>query len=571
MKQSSNNTGDPAADLHFESQPPSGVMRRAAVVPVDDAPEGTTRPQRTPIPPTPLRRSPSSYPPPRSPSSYPPPLTRPRPASVPPPRHEDLLGGSGAGVSFRPARIRAGEIPTELACRFRCDGVHVGPLRVIDLSSVGFAASMDSSENPEFEPGCTLESFELLLRGRVMWTGDAVVVHGSDGRLGGRFTSGVVDLESLRLGATLEERLAVRRDQGRYLPPLWRAAVGDLRQLLDDAQGEIEAVERAEIHDPLRRREEEERLFQALRDRWGKAYHDALSELHEMSKGFDERAAALGRSYASSMLMPVLMACPLHKRAYEKPLGYAGDYRMMELCYTRESAGQGLFGRFLFSMAQNYPLARAVVAREKVVRAAVREAVETPGDVPVRILAVAAGPAMELRRWLEETHAVDRPVQLVLLDQDRSAHETAHRQLTRALLERHHGLLPVTIRCLQFSVRQLVSPRTREEQMVVHETLADLDFVYSAGLYDYLPEPVARRLTQRLYSSLCPGGRLLVGNLAEKPDTTWLMDYVVDWPILYRSESDMRHLGQELERPAPDRVDVACDETGRCLFLDVRK
>lgn len=560
MKQSSNKTGEVASNIEGHRHPSSGYMRTVAVLPLGDPPDEGVAPPRRPIP---IRRPPPSYPPP--PSS----LARSAPAL--PARHEDLPGANGAAVSFRPARISAGEIPTDLTCRFRCDGVVVGPLRVIDLSTVGFAASTAAFTGVEFDPGCALESFELLLRGRAIWTGEAVVVHGSDERVGGRFTSGVVDLDSLRLGATLEGRLLARLDERRHLPPVWRAAVADLRRLLEDARDEIEKVERAEIHDPLRRREEEERLFQALRDRWGAAYYDALCELHAMSKDLDEHAAALGRSYASTMLMPILMACPLQRRAYEKPLGYAGDYRMMELCYTRESAGQGLFGRFLFSVAQNYTLARAVVGREVVVRTAVRQAVHAPGSAPVRILAIAAGPAMELRRWLEETDALARPVQLILVDQDRSAHESAHLQLTRALLERHHGSLPVALRCLQFSVRQLVSPRTPEEQAVVQGTIAGIHLAYSAGLYDYLPDPVAQRLTQRLYSLLVPGGRLLVGNLAETPDTSWLMDYVLHWPILYRSQRDMQRLGQALKMPPPARVSIGSDETGRCLFLDVRK
>jgi hypothetical protein len=159
-------------------------------------------------------------------------------------------------------------------------------------------------------------------------------------------------------------------------------------------------------------------------------------------------------------------------------------------------------------------------------------------------------------------------VQLILLDQDRSAHESAHRQLTRILLERHHGILPVTVRCLHLSVRQLISPRTAEEHAVVAETLANLDFVYSTGLYDYLPDPVAQRLTHRLYSLLRPKGRMLIGNFEETPNTTWIMDYALDWPILYRDEEAMRRFSIDLA-PAPARVDITRDATGRCLFLDV--
>ena len=130
-------------------------------------------------------------------------------------------------------------------------------------------------------------------------------------------------------------------------------------------------------------------------------------------------------------------------------------------------------------------------------------------------------------------------------------------------------MLPVTVRCLHFSVRQLVSPRTAEEQAVVSQTLSNLDLVYSTGLYDYLPDAVAQRLTQRLYGLLRPGGRLLIGNFEETPNTTWIMDYALDWPILYRDEQAMRRLALGL-RGNPTHVDVTRDATGRCLFLDLR-
>jgi extracellular factor (EF) 3-hydroxypalmitic acid methyl ester biosynthesis protein len=499
---------------------------------------------------------------------------QPRPSSRPPrpsspPSHEELVGATGSAVTFRPTRLSAVEVPAELTCSFRCEGVFSASLALIDLSANGFSAAVP----PDLllAPGSVLESLELRLANRCIWSGQAVVVHGSADRIGARFSSGVIDLQQMRLGATLEGRLAVLTEQRQRLPEAWRAEVADLRHLLEEVRGEIEAIEREDAYDPLRRRDEEGQLFEALRDRWGGAYYEAVTRLHEMSRGLDDRAALLGRSYASSMLMPLLAACPLHKRSYEKPLGYAGDYRMMELCFAKEPVGESLFGRFLFSIAQSYTLARAVVARERVVRDALRRCVEQPGTDPVRILAVAAGPAMELRRWLDEVTVLERPVELMLLDQDRAAHESAHRQITRVLFERHRGMLPVTVRCLHFSVSQLISRNhSAEERAVLEERLADLDLVYSTGLYDYLNDPVATRLTRRLYGQLREGGKLLLGNLDAASDTTWILDYVLDWPLIYREESDLLQIGRRLS-PVPTRIGVTRDDTGRCLFLDVTR
>jgi len=508
-----------------------------------------------------------SSPPPR-PASEPPPsgiTARRIPSSPDAPRHEDLVG---ANVRFRPARLDAADVPTDLVCCFRCDGVFVGPLSVLDLSTAGFGAA--SPSHVALAPGSLLESFELRLGDRTIWSGDAVVVHGSAERLGGRFTSSVLDLQRLRLGATLEGRLSLLREQRERLPDEWRAAVGDLRQLLEDVRFELEEIERGEMRDPLRQGEEENKLFDELHVRWGGVYVDAVTQLHAMSKGLDERAVTLARSYAQSMIMPLFMGSPFQRRAYEKPLGYAGDYRMMELCYTKELHGDGLFGRFLHSLGKTRTLVRAVVAREVVMREAVRRAAEAEGEGPARVLVLAAGPAIELRNWLEETTSLHRPVELVLLDQDREAHETAHRHLTRILLERHRGMLPVTVQCLHFSVRQLLKPRTLEDERVASEILTNLDLIYSGGLYDYLPHPVAALLTKRIYALLRGGGRLLLGNLMEAPDTTWFMDYVLGWPLLYRTDETMLPFADGLT-PSPSSVRISRDTTGWCIFLDVTK
>jgi extracellular factor (EF) 3-hydroxypalmitic acid methyl ester biosynthesis protein len=471
-------------------------------------------------------------------------------------------------VRFRPVRLSAAEVPATLACRFRCDGAFVGPLPVIDLSSAGFAAAA----SPQFTlpPGAILESFELLVDDQPVWKGAAVVVHGDPERVGGRFTSSMLDLQHLHLGATLEGRLNLNRECRKKLPAEWRAAVGDLTQLLEGARREIDELERSQLHHETQTSDlEKSKIFEGFRTRWERAFYETAGELFEMSKGFDEATAALGRAYAVSMILPFTIASPFHRRAYEKPLGYAGDYRMMELCFS-EPAGDGLFGGFIDAVIKSSTLIRAVVAREVVMREAVRKAIDAPGEGPVRVLALAAGPAIELRRLLADIGPVRRPVELILLDQDRSAHEVAHRQLTRILLEQHRGQLPVTVRCLHFSVRQLLKPRSPDDERIVNETLNGLDLVYSAGLYDYLSQPVAASLTKLLYGRLREGGRLLIGNLVETADSTWVMDYILDWRLLYRTDETLLALANGLD-PAPAQSTIVRDATTKCLFLDVTR
>jgi len=103
---------------------------------------------------------------------------------------------------------------------------------------------------------------------------------------------------------------------------------------------------------------------------------------------------------------------------------------------------------------------------------------------------------------------------------------------------------------------------------MVATTLRDLDLLYSAGLYDYLSQSVATTLTERLYSTLRPGGRLFLGNLKRCEVTSWMMDFVLAWHLEYRNETSMLDLARTLEGAS---ADVTTDETGRCVFLDVLK
>jgi extracellular factor (EF) 3-hydroxypalmitic acid methyl ester biosynthesis protein len=471
-------------------------------------------------------------------------------------------------VRFRATRLTAADFPADLTCAFACDGVSRGPLPVIDLSMAGFGAAVP--EDWGIGPGSTLQQLELKLPDRVIWSGTATVVHGSPGRIGARFDSGTIDLRRLRLETTVDGRLQTLRQQRELLPADWRAAVSDVRHLLEDARLEVDQLERTGEEDPFRRAEEEAPLFESLGSRWGTEYYGAIAALHEKSRWLDERARILGSMYAEAALMPLLYACPMHRRAYEKPLGYAGDFRLMELYYASEPTADSAFGRFLQTIALGYSLGRAVVGREAVMRAAVRHLVEEDTVEPARVLSVAAGPAMELRRLLEgegdDEPKIVRPVELILLDQDENALEVAHRQLTRLLLERHGGALPVTVTCLHFSIRQLLRPQTHEEREVA-ESIASLDLIYSAGLYDYLPDAFCSWLTGFFYSRLRAGGRLLLGNLREAPDSTWLMEFVLDWPLYYRTELSMRAMAGRLA-PSPGCTEVVRDSSGYCLLLD---
>src|SRR5205085_12247622 len=68
------------------------------------------------------------------------------------------------------------------------------------------------------------------------------------------------------------------------------------------------------------------------------------------------------------------------------------------------------------------------------------------------------------------------------------------------------------------------------------------DFIYCAGLFDYLSDRVCKKLVTIFYEMLTPGGLVIVTNMdAVNPSRNW-MEYVLEWHLLYRSPKEMASL-----------------------------
>lgn len=461
-----------------------------------------------------------------------------------------------------------------LTCELVHDGRTFGPMQVLDVSPTGLAVALGSPISMMLPPGTAIEELRLIQRGTVVARERAVVVNLTKGtalRLGLRLTSGLFDLGALQLrdAASIElllGHLGHQRVERELLPASWRAAVADLAQLLKRTRDFFEALDQSLGH-RAQPDAHEQALFAELFETWGPQYHGMLRDLHEQTAPLSSEARKRGLDYAGHLLLPLLHDGPIHRRAYDKPQGYAGDFELMRLFFATHMEGDDLYARFLHFVGQRYPMSRTVVARERAMREAVRSRIAT--GRPVRVLSLACGPALELHNVLSELPSVEHPVELFLLDQDEDALAYAHRALHRLLADRREALSGVELNALHFSVGQLLRPKDEAEAAVGRDVLGGMDLVYSAGLFDYLPRAVAKRLLQRLMGMLRPGGELFIGNLREDPASAWMMEHAVAWHLIYREPAVMLELAAGLSDVADVRI--VLDQTERCMFLHVRK
>lgn len=488
--------------------------------------------------------------------------------------HAELQGGTSR-FRFRPDRLTAADFGEDFRCRLQWNGQPVTEHPVLDVSRWGFAFA--PAPGPAPVPGSEIVLVELIHRGEVVWNGRGRSTYLEEAprrragvRLIARDAEGGVDLDTIRVresvvGQRLDALLRLHA-QAAALPKPWLAQVGMMAHLLQLAREAADATEAMmRPQDAWREQEQCAKLAASIYAKWGPVFREYCLRLERMSRKLTPEQVLIGHDYAQRALMPLLTPCPMHRRAYEKPLGYAGDYRLMELIQDPELDGDSLYGRFLHHVGRSYTLAETVRRRGEVASAAIRKVLKQ--DRPVRIASLACGPAIELQRVFTDLPPRKHAVELVMIDQDEDALGRCHQRLLGILRARPDSDL-LTMSTLHFSIRQIILPKKGAEQELVAKDLHSFDLIYSMGLYDYIQQKLARAITAALWRMLGPGGRLLIGNLVRVPDSSWMMEYGTEWNLIYRNRAEMLDLAADLD-PRPVRAPaVRADATRCCLFLD---
>lgn len=81
-------------------------------------------------------------------------------------------------------------------------------------------------------------------------------------------------------------------------------------------------------------------------------------------------------------------------------------------------------------------------------------------------------------------------------------------------------------------------------------TFDNLDLVYAYGLYDYLKQSTAVRMTQILFTMLRSGGRLLIPNSMPSIADIGYMKTFMQWSFLYRDSQELQALSENIA-PVP--------------------
>jgi hypothetical protein len=242
---------------------------------------------------------------------------------------------------------------------------------------------------------------------------------------------------------------------------------------------------------------------------------------------------------------------PFTYRAFSKPRGYAGDAVMMDYIYGLGEAGHAAreatpLGRAIFQYMDTRPSARAVRYRRELIAKLIDRTACQGGS---RVLALAAGHLRELE--ISDAVRTGKLDDFVALDQD---------QASLAVIARDYARFGV--RTIDGSVRQILSGKANPGQF---------DFVYAAGLFDYLGAPTASALARRMFEMTRPGGLMLIPNFLAGARDTGYMESFMDWHLIYRDHADMQALADVLPSHAVADCRIFDDDDDTIVFLLVTK
>lgn len=269
-----------------------------------------------------------------------------------------------------------------------------------------------------------------------------------------------------------------------------------------------------------------------------------LKEVHEPG-AWDEFCR---REFLEHPLKQLIWQDPFTRHAFEKPRGYPGDARLLDYIYDCAPPPETTeLGVEIFKSTTEAPASCSVRARRDVLARIIDDvAAEQPG---ARVLSIACGHLREAAssRAVNEGRLGD----FIAADQDPTS-----------LAEVQARFGSKGVRTVQASVRGILTEKVKFQ---------GLHLAYAAGLYDYLADRVAVKLTRLMFDMLAPGGRLLVANFAPNLRDIGYMETFMGWNLIYRTPDQMNGLAAEIPVDAFGQRRVFWDEPGNILFLEVTK
>jgi extracellular factor (EF) 3-hydroxypalmitic acid methyl ester biosynthesis protein len=338
----------------------------------------------------------------------------------------------------------------------------------------------------------------------------------------------------------------------------YRVAVSNLRSFLSELNRWLEQINVNEIDSSgvlFRSNEELTRLAGPILEQVS-----ALDRVFEREASqIDEPDVEVHKAFVQRELHPLIMRAPFVHRTFQKPLGYAGDYEIMNMIHRDRPEGPNLYAQLVNAAFVGLPIAQSVRNRVATLESYLHEGAQRrhAAGGRFRALSIGCGPAVEVERFIANSDLAATAV-IDLLDFNEETIDHARGRIERAM--EASGARP-EVRFIHESVHVLLKTAVSQKR---EEVTDRYDLVYCGGLFDYLSDKVCARLLRLFFSWLQPGGVLLVTNMHSSNPTRYSLEHGAEWYLIYRDEMQMKRLV-----PGLGRQRTFTDDTGINLCFEL--
>lgn len=245
----------------------------------------------------------------------------------------------------------------------------------------------------------------------------------------------------------------------------------------------------------------------------------------------------------------ILWESPITKRCFSKPKGYAGDATLIDYIYKKDSHNENISdtAQKIHETICQATSCDSVRERAKFFGHQISQ-ISYQKNRKISAISIASGHLREL----DHVENFEDKVNLFIgLDQDADSNVEARRSYP------YPGLT-----VLDESIKYVLAGKLPAESF---------DLVYSAGLFDYLEEKIAARMTRRMFDLVAPGGTMIIPNFAKGIIERGYMETFMDWYLIYRDEMEMYGFMKELDMTQVASWDIHGDKYGNILYLTVVK
>lgn len=341
------------------------------------------------------------------------------------------------------------------------------------------------------------------------------------------------------------------------IPDRIRCYISDTEYWLNNLEKEVAAYE---AHLPKNNPEaslESRKVFISLvSQKISDYFHSRYELLNKISNDLDTEQTQLIFKLAQEKIGRYFYRSPFGARAYFKPLGYAGDFEMMNHLYHQEFLGETLFDQCMHAYLINEPAGLAVKNRGSYLTNKIQDEIsKVPQTSSLKATSIASGPAVEIQNLIKENAGKDLNLSISFIDQDLAALKHAQKKIS-ILEQKYQSGIQTTF--IHKAIKNIIT------RGLPHQ---DYDLIYTAGLFDYFSDPLAIMTAKKLFSSLKEGGTLIIGNYSKNNPCIPFMGLVLDWHLIYRSEEDLLQMFNGISK----NIAIEKEPLGVNLFVVIKK